>query len=274
MRLSSIHAERFVTVVLIAFLKGFDVKKVLIRNTFLLTVVIVFCMLSVLSVLIYFNIQKRYCDLRESTARFIASDVATVIERGLRMGLHCDEMQNLPEIIKKQTALAPFVHGISVYGSSEKLLQTTLPTADRIVTSAMLQKTLTDTTGKTISVKDGAIESLLLTAKNNIGIPDIIVAVQFERFSKSEFSNLKMNLMLTVALLTLVLSIIALIPLNLIFKRINQSLFSVSFFDTKKDDCDTTDDKSIDDVKRELEGLIEDMESTDAVTRETAECVV
>jgi hypothetical protein len=231
-------------------------------------------MLSVLSVLIYFNIQKRYCDLRESTARFIASDVATVIERGLRMGLHCEEMQNLPEILKKQTALAPFVHGISVYGSSEKLLHTTLIVPDKIITSTMLQKALKDTTGKAVSAKSGSLGSLLLTSKNNIGLADVIVSVQFERFSKSEFSELKLHLMLTVAFLTLALSLIALMPLNFIFKRVNQSLFSVSFFDTNKDEAGAAGEKSIDDVKRELEELIDDMESTDSVTRERAECVV
>lgn len=249
-------------------------KKVLIRNTVLLTVIILFCMLSVLSVLIYFNIQKRYCDLRESTARFIASDVVAVIERGLRMGLHCEEMQNLPEILKKQTALAPFVHGISVYGSSEKLLHTTLTVSDQIVTSVMLQKALKDTSGKAVSAKRGSLGALLLTAKNNIGLADVIVSVQFERFSKLEFSELKTHLIMTVAFLTLVLSLIALIPLNLIFKRVNQSLFSVSFFDTKKDEGSTTGEKSIDDVKRELGDLIVDMESTHSVTREENECVV
>lgn len=249
-------------------------KKILIRNTVLLIVVIIFCMLSVLSVLIYFNIQKRYCDLRESTARFIASDVAMVIERGLRMGLHCEEMQNLPEIIKKQTALAPFIQGISVYGSSEKLLHTTLKTRDQIVTSGMLQNALNDTAGKVVSAKSGSLGALLRTAKNNIGIADIIVSVQFERFSKSEFSDLKIHLMLTVALLTVGLSLIALVPLNIIFKRVNQSLFSVSFFDMKKERGDTNDEKSIDDVKRELKELIVDMESMDSVTKEPAECVV
>jgi hypothetical protein len=231
-------------------------------------------MLSVLSVLIYFNIQKRYCDLRESTSRFIASDVATVIERGLRMGLHCEEMQNLPEILTKQNALAPFVHGISVYGSNEKLLHTTLKAPDQIVTGVMLRNALKDTTGNAVSAKSGSIGALLITAKNNIGLADVVVSVQFERFSKSEFSELKTHLMMTVALLTLVLSLIALIPLNLIFKRVNQSLFSVSFLDTKKDEGGTSGEKSIDEVKRELEELIVDMQSTDSITREQSECVV
>ena len=242
-------------------------KTILIRNTVILIGLIALCMLSFLSMLIYFNIQKRYCDLRDSSVQFIASDVIAVIEKGLNLGLRCDEMQNIPSILQKQSNIAPFIKGLATYNKKGDLLYTTVLLMDSLIPEPILQQCLIDTSNKPILTKSNSIGKLYIPVKNTFGITDIIVSLYYERFSKHEFSNLKFYFILVVLILSVAITLLSIIPLKIIFKPVNTSLFSFSVIDDDQGPDGIDGKEIITHANEEIEYLINDIKATEATTK-------
>jgi hypothetical protein len=199
-------------------------KTAISRNTITLIGVVSFCMLILLSMLIYFNIQKRYCDLRTGTARFINSDMVSYIENGINLGLQLNEMQNIRLELKRQCSVAPFISAVSIHSINGKtILSSSDQTADAI-DNKILERIKPDSSSRYMQSFIGANGFILSFVNNTFGYPEFIVAVNYNRYNSQEFFRLFMYFLLISFGLAAGITLIAIIPVCRLFSPVNSGI--------------------------------------------------
>jgi hypothetical protein len=194
------------------------------RNTITLIGVVSFFMLLLLSMLIYFNIQKRYGDLRSGTARFVISDIVSYLENSLNLGLQLNEMQNISSELKRQCAVAPFINAVSIHSiNGTTILSSSKQTAD-IIDNKILERLKPDSSSRYMQTFIGSNGFILSFVNNTFGYPEFIVSVNYNRYNRQEFSKLFLQFLLLSFGLAVCITLIAIIPVYRLFSPVNKEI--------------------------------------------------
>lgn len=199
-------------------------KTAISKNTIILIGVVSFCMLQLLSMLIYFNIQKRYCDLRTGTARFVVSDMVTYIENGLNLGLQLNEIQNISSELEKQSSVAPFINAVSIHSINGITILSSSKQTGVAIDSKILERIIPDSSNKYMQSFIGSNGFIFSFVNNTFGYPEVIVAVNYNRYNRQEFSRLFLQLLFISLGLAVGITLIAIVPVRRLFSPINTDI--------------------------------------------------
>jgi hypothetical protein len=184
-------------------------------------------MLTLLAILVYFNIQKRYTEFRKTTIEFIAADIRAVIEKGLSLGLHCSEMEDIPALVDKQSKTASFVKHLSIYSINGNLIYTTGNISD-IHHEREYLSTIRDSSSLMFTRSEKSLATTYTPVKNAIGETDAFIITNFEKYSTSEFSSLRSFFSVLILFLTVSITLLSIIPFTRIFKPLHQWVLAFS----------------------------------------------
>ncbi len=200
-----------------------DIKQTLIWQSVFLISGMTLCTLILLGVLTYFNFEKRCRELRSSAYCALARDIATSIEKGLSLGLRCNELRTVPEILQRSKGDDADIIVISVLNADGDLLFST----DSAVASAIPQPgdIHTETQGSpevhTISRNKAA---MYLPLFNSFNVREGILMLAYNALDAEDICRVKHSLMVNIAVIFLVITLVVSLLIHPVLRPIKDTM--------------------------------------------------
>jgi len=199
------------------------IKQTLVWQSIFLISGMTLCTLILLGVLTYFNFEKRCKDLRSSAYCALARDIATSIEKGLGLGLRCNELHTIPEILQRSKGEDSDIIAISVLNSAGDLLFTT----DSVTASTITpSEDILNTTHSTHEVRtlSGDKAAMYLPLLNSFNIREGILMLVYKALDSEKMLQVKRSLILNIAVIFLVITIVVSVLIHPVLRPVKATM--------------------------------------------------
>ncbi len=199
------------------------IKQTLIWQSIFLISGMTLCTLILLGVLTYFNFEKRCKELRSSAYCALAHDIAASIEKGLGLGLRCDELRTIPEILQRSKGDDSDIIAISVLNSAGDLFfSTDSVTASTLTPSEDIINTPYSTPEVRTLSKDKA--AMFLPLLNSFNIREGILMLVYKALDNEKMRQVKHSLILTIAVIFLIITIVVSVLIRPVLRPVKATM--------------------------------------------------